>query len=193
MDRDEVAEAIKAKLREKDIDFEDVSKGDEILIRTGMESDFFDSYRVLISIDGNVQASFYPPMKIKRARIPVVCEFMMRVNYALRLGKVVMDFADGEFHFEYLKDFSAFAANTEDAFMEMMHVPCLAMDAIVPECIAVMAQAKEPEKACEDYEKGIDAQMAEAKREEAREPSAGEIGLKAEDYIENKGEWKSIL
>lgn len=189
MNREEVAEAIKVKLKEKDIDFEEAVGDDSILIKTGMESDFFDSYRVLISIQGDVQVSFFPPMKIKRDRIPLVCEVMMRINYALRIGKVVMDFEDGEFHFEYIKEFSAFGENLEEALMEMMHVPCLAMDAIVPECVAVMSRAKNPDRAAKDYEKAIDEQLENAANEETTERDVKKGDLDVEDYIENRGDW----
>ena len=192
MTKEELAEEIKEQLRNEEGDFEEVTKDGDMLIRTQMESGYFDGYSVLFYIhDEDAQVAFHPPVRIRRESIPSVSEFLMRVNYELRLGKVVLDYDQGKVHFEFAKEIATFAEDADQAFYDLLHVPNLAMDAIMPECLAVMGGTKTPEQAVKDYRAAID-KISTLNPSEG-ESAAGEVKLKVEDYVENKSQWKSAL
>lgn len=136
-------------------------------VGTTIRSKHFEHYVIVFScFEDRVTVTYLPPIEIQRESYPEVCEYLMRVNYQLSRGKVLLDYEKARLRFVYDMDVTTVEKDIADALDEMSHSPLLAMEVIIPDCLAVMNKTKTPAGAAEDYDKGIKAFVEELSREE---------------------------
>ena len=136
-------------------------------VGTTIRSKHFEYYVVVFTcFEDRVTVTYLPPTEIRRTSYPEVCEYLMRVNFQFPCGKVLLDYENAKLQFVYNMDVATVEKDIADALDEMSHAPLLAMEVIIPDCLAVMNKTKTPADAAEDYDKGIKAFVEELSRGE---------------------------
>lgn len=162
MNTKELAQKIDALIKAQGAETEFVEEDGSILVATTIKSKHFPSCALIFSFASDeVFSNFIPPIEIRREAFPEVCEYLMRMNNELHSGKVLIDFEKGGILFKYVKDVVSFEKAPEEVLDEMIYAPLLAMEVMIPDCLAVMNKAKTPADAAAGYEKAVEKFAAE--------------------------------
>lgn len=167
MNTNELAQEIERLVKAQGAETEFFEDDGCLHVGTTIRSKHFEYYVIVFScFEDRVTVTYLPPTVIRREAYPEVCEYLMRVNFQLSRGKVLLDYENAGLQFVYNVDVATVEKDVADALDEMSHAPLLAMEVIIPDCLAVMDKTKTPADAAEDYDKGIKAFVEELSREE---------------------------
>ena len=126
-------------------------------VGTTVESKHFEFYVLIFTcFEDRVAATYIPPIEIRHESYPEVCDYLMRVNFQIPRGKVLLDYKNAKLRFVYHIDVATIEKDVEEALDEMFYAPLLAMEVIIPDFLAVMNKEKTPAGAAADYDKGVD-------------------------------------
>ena len=179
MSKELTAGIVRKWLEEQKWHFREKTHADGVVVfRTSVSSDCeaFNGFDIsVICRDKDVQSIFYPPVRATAKRFAAVAEYMTRVNYRFRIGKMTMDYRDGEIRWEIVKSQADLIADRDDAMDDLIGFSGFVMDKFMPGMVAVLMGFKKPADAFADCDRSSGEGGSEDGGSEASEVICGGV------------------
>ena len=125
MDYKESVEIVKKFLEDNDITYKMEDRG-EMMAFTGElpgVKSLFSSFHYLLTVEDEIIQSFVTLPISAKEKLVEVSEFVARVNYPLKIGRLDLDFSDGEVRFHMNVPTSSMQGDATSVLAEVLALP----------------------------------------------------------------------
>lgn len=125
MDYKESVEIVKKFLEDNDITYKMENRG-EVMAFTGElpgVKSLFSSFHYLLTVEDEIVQSFVTLPISAKEKLVEVSEFVARVNYPLKTGRLDLDFSDGEVRFHMNVPTSSMQGDASSVLAEVLGLP----------------------------------------------------------------------